>query len=207
MDKLNEKLKKALKKAVKKSSKKSRKRKLSDSLSLGDDLAQLDDNESHPDSPVAGTSKSSNDNSTATTSTVIDHSATPSTSAEDSTVTQPQTSTDNTTGATTIDQSQTPSTSVKTSTVTRPDVDALFAERTPLYENEHLTVFVVKDFLKRQKIFRLDDHLYTVKIKLKDGHPPLLSSLLDVLRKVFVFIVKSIKNFYPKGKFIYLSNS
>jgi len=72
----------------------------------------------------------------------------------------------------------------------------LFLEKTPLYENDHVKIFVVKDYLKRQKIFRLDDHLYSLKVELKDGHPPLLSSLLDVLRAAFEFMIKSLKSFY-----------
>ena len=76
----------------------------------------------------------------------------------------------------------------------------LFLEKTPIYENEHIRVFVVKDYLKRQKIFKLDDHLYSLKIEIKDGHPPLLTSLLDVLRKAFEFMIKSLKNFYPEDE-------
>lgn len=76
----------------------------------------------------------------------------------------------------------------------------LFLEKTPIYENEHIKIFVVKDYLKRQKIFKLDDHLYSLKIEIKDGHPPLLSSLLDVLRQAFEFMIKSLKNFYPEDE-------
>lgn len=72
----------------------------------------------------------------------------------------------------------------------------LFLEKTPLYENDHIKIFVVKDYLKRQKIFKLDDHLYSLKVEVKDGHPPLLTSLLDVLREAFEFMIKSLKNFY-----------
>lgn len=74
----------------------------------------------------------------------------------------------------------------------------LFLQKTPLYENEHIKVYVVKDYLKRQKIFKLDDHLYSVKVELKDGHPPLLTSLLDILRIAFEFMIKTLKNFYSE---------
>lgn len=73
----------------------------------------------------------------------------------------------------------------------------LFLQKTPLYENDHIRVYVVKDYLKRQKVFKLDDHLYSVKVEVKDGHPPLLTSLLDILRKAFDFMIKSLKSFYP----------
>jgi hypothetical protein len=75
----------------------------------------------------------------------------------------------------------------------------LFLEKTPLYENDHIKIYVVKDYLKRQKIFRLDDHLYSVKVEIKDGHPPLLTSLLDVLRNAFEFMINSLKNFYQEN--------
>jgi hypothetical protein len=72
----------------------------------------------------------------------------------------------------------------------------LFLQKTPLYENDHIKVYVVKDYLKRQKVFKLDDHLYSVKVEVKDGHPPLLTSLLDILRKAFEFMIKSLQKFY-----------
>lgn len=197
MDKLNEKFKKALKKTLQNSKKISRKRKLSET-NYSEHNLDGDDNEVV--SPKASTSSTvSQPEQIVTGGTYpIGSPLMPeltSTNRPKMPTAVPSTSTD--INRDSLMPQEVPSTSSEPHVTT----DSLFAEKTPLYENEHLIVFVVKDYLKRQKIFQLDDHLYTVKIKLKDGHPPLLTSLLDVLRKVFEFIVKSIQNFYPKGKF------
>lgn len=87
--------------------------------------------------------------------------------------------------------------------IEKDNLKNLFEEKTPLYENDHLEVYVVKDYLKRQKIFKLDDHLYTIKIEVKKGHPPLLISLLDILKESFEYMINTIKNFYNPGKILF----
>ena len=74
----------------------------------------------------------------------------------------------------------------------------LFDKVTKIYENEDLEVFVVKTMFKRQKRFRVQDHNYCLKIKLKQNtnQTPLLNSLLDVLNYAFTYIINNLKLFY-----------
>ena len=71
------------------------------------------------------------------------------------------------------------------------------------YENENIQVFVVKSYFKRQKIFKLDDHLYSLRIKIMKGQPPLLSSILEALKTAMDFCLNTLKNHYKKGNYVY----
>jgi len=84
-------------------------------------------------------------------------------------------------------------------TLKKPSI--LFEELTPLYDNENVQIFVVRDYLKRQKIFKFDDHLYSIKVKLLSGRPPLLSSILDALESAMEFCLKKLKTYYSEGKY------
>lgn len=92
----------------------------------------------------------------------------------------------------------------KIDVINKDNLTTLFDKKTPLYENDHLEVYVVKDYLKRQKVFKLDDHLYTIKIEVKQGHPPLLISLLDILKESFEYMINTIKNFYNPGDLFFI---
>ena len=77
----------------------------------------------------------------------------------------------------------------------------LFDTVTKIYENQDLEVYVVKTMFKRQKIFRVQDHNYCLKIKLKKQSKEkaqhyLLNSLLDVLNYAFTYIINNLKLFY-----------
>ena len=87
-----------------------------------------------------------------------------------------------------------------------PDND-LFSEETKIFENENLKVFVVKEDHKRQKIFRLEDHLYVVRIKVLQGRAPLLKDVEDILKKAFEFMLKNLKTYYKPedANLIYLT--
>ena len=79
----------------------------------------------------------------------------------------------------------------------------LFDTVTKIYENEDLEVYVVKTMFKRQKIFRVQDHNYCLKIKLKKQKKKkaqhyLLNSLLDVLNYAFTYIINNLKLFYDE---------
>ena len=79
----------------------------------------------------------------------------------------------------------------------------LFDTVTKIYENEDLEVYVVKTMFKRQKIFRVQDHNYCLKIKLKKQKKKkaqhyLLKSLLDVLNYAFTYIINNLKLFYDE---------
>lgn len=78
--------------------------------------------------------------------------------------------------------------------------DSLFEHKTPIFENANVEIYVIKEAFKKQKIFNIEDHLYTVKIKLKAGQPPLLSSLLEGLEKALEDMIKRMQLFYRNGK-------
>ena len=58
---------------------------------------------------------------------------------------------------------------------------------------------MAKTSFKRQTRFTLDDHLFTVKVRLKDDQPPLLSVMMEALTNAFEFMLNHLKNFYPSG--------
>jgi len=66
-----------------------------------------------------------------------------------------------------------------------------------VFENNEIEVFVKKSFHQRQKQFRLQDNLFHIKIKSKDASKqPLLFDLLDILDRVFSFILSHIQTFF-----------
>jgi len=70
------------------------------------------------------------------------------------------------------------------------------------FENNGLKLIVEKGFHKRQKNFRLQDHLFYFKIQQMDAASkmPLITDILDFLHAAFVHVLDSIKSFYQKGK-------
>ena len=75
----------------------------------------------------------------------------------------------------------------------------LFDTVTPVYEDGNLEVNVVKEMFRRQKVFRIEDHSYVMRIRLKNKQSeyPLLNSLFDVLYKAFTFMINNLKTFLP----------
>ena len=67
-----------------------------------------------------------------------------------------------------------------------------------VYSNEKLEIFIEKGEHKRQNKFRLEVHLFYIKLRLKDPHsePPLLRDILDFLEIAFNHILTNIKQFY-----------
>ena len=72
---------------------------------------------------------------------------------------------------------------------------------TTIYEDNNLQVNVVKEMFKRQKIFRIEDHSYVMRIKLKNkkSEYPMLDSLMDVLYQAFTFMINNLKTFIPRN--------
>lgn len=83
----------------------------------------------------------------------------------------------------------------------RASRDKLFEQKTPIYENNQIEIYVCKEAFKKQKVFNIEDHLYTIKIRLKSGEPPLLSSILKALEKSLEFMVKQMQLHYKNGNF------
>jgi len=78
----------------------------------------------------------------------------------------------------------------------------LFDRVTTVYEDDNLQVNVVKEMFKRQKIFKIEDHSYVMRIKLKNNNSeyPMLDSLMDVLYTAFTFMINNLKLFFPKSE-------
>jgi len=70
------------------------------------------------------------------------------------------------------------------------------------YENQNFRLVVEKGAFKRQKTFKISDHLYYFKVKMKDesSNLPLLMDILDFLHAAFLHILDTIKSFYEEGK-------
>ena len=68
------------------------------------------------------------------------------------------------------------------------------------YENNSLKLIVEKSSFKRQKVFRLQDHLFKFKIvhKKPQEQLPLLSDLFDFLHAALLHVLESVKTFYKK---------
>jgi hypothetical protein len=71
-------------------------------------------------------------------------------------------------------------------------------ENKTIFENNELQLFLEKGNHIRQTRFRLQDHLFYIKIKLKDSNkpPPLLRDILEFLEQAFNFILNEIRRYY-----------
>jgi len=69
-----------------------------------------------------------------------------------------------------------------------------------VYENDNYRLIVEKSAFKKQKNFRLQDHLFKFKLVQKDSllQPPLLTEMFDFLHAALTHILESIKTFYKK---------
>ena len=67
-----------------------------------------------------------------------------------------------------------------------------------LFENNDLQLFIEKAAFQRQKRFRFQDHLFHVKIKLKQPNVgvPFLKDILDFLHEGLLHLMSKIKNYY-----------
>lgn len=67
-----------------------------------------------------------------------------------------------------------------------------------VFENEKLVMLVQKGTFQRQKRFRLQDHLFHIKIKLKNENDsiPFLTDILDFIEQGLLHIMDNIKKFY-----------
>jgi len=71
-----------------------------------------------------------------------------------------------------------------------------------VFETDSLKLIVEKSFFKRQKNFKLDDHLFHIKIVAKvSNEPPLLTDILDFLHEGLIHILNEMKKLYSEGTF------
>jgi len=70
-----------------------------------------------------------------------------------------------------------------------------------VYEDDNFELLVKKGSFKRQKNFKLSDHLFYFIIKPKNASSrlPLLLDILDFLHSAFLHVLDTIKTFYEKG--------
>jgi len=64
------------------------------------------------------------------------------------------------------------------------------------YENDNLKLIVDSAGHKQEKRFRLQDHLFIMRIVAKENKMPLLSEILTFLHSAFLFIITKVKKFY-----------
>ncbi len=67
-----------------------------------------------------------------------------------------------------------------------------------IYQNDKLQLFLEKGNHVHQIRFKLQDHLFYMKIKTIDSttEPPLLRDILDFLNEGFTYILKEVRRFY-----------
>ena len=84
------------------------------------------------------------------------------------------------------------------STSSNPASTGLNQQSDIVYETDELKLTVEKSRFKRQKNFRLQDHLFKFKVVHKKPHStlPLLSDLFDFLHAGLIHVLESIKSFY-----------
>jgi hypothetical protein len=83
------------------------------------------------------------------------------------------------------------------SPVPSTSTDAIPKQTDIVFENDKFKLHVLKEAFMRQKNFNLQDHLFHIKIDLKNvGDKPYLKDILDFLEKGLLFIVDNIKKHY-----------
>ena len=67
-----------------------------------------------------------------------------------------------------------------------------------IFENDEMELFIEKAAHLRQKKFDLQDHIFHMKIKLKNSNStaPLLRDILDFLQAGFSYILENVRKFY-----------
>ena len=67
-----------------------------------------------------------------------------------------------------------------------------------IFETNELQMIIEKGAFQRQKRFRFQDHLFYVKIKLKNNNQPMpfLKDILDFIHDGLIYLMNTIKIFY-----------
>lgn len=82
-----------------------------------------------------------------------------------------------------------------------PEKDVLQSPSNIVFENNELKLIVEKGTHRREKNFRLQDHLFYFRIQTNSQAQamPLLVDILDFLHAAFIHVLDSIKSFYEQG--------
>jgi hypothetical protein len=66
-----------------------------------------------------------------------------------------------------------------------------------VFENDNFQLYLQKEAFMRQKRFNLQDHLFHIKIKMKNNSgTPYLKDIIDFLEQGLLYIMENIKQFY-----------
>lgn len=72
----------------------------------------------------------------------------------------------------------------------------IFTKSVPIFENDDLQIYVVKQNFKRQKIFKFDDHQFVLKVKVKNNANPYLLRIENILFEAFKKMLENLKKLY-----------
>lgn len=72
----------------------------------------------------------------------------------------------------------------------------LYNNPTKILETEKLKIFIEKTEFQRQKRFKVDDHLYIMKVETKSNQIIFLKDLTEILENCFIEVINEIKQFY-----------
>lgn len=80
--------------------------------------------------------------------------------------------------------------------------NSIFQTATKVFENNNLEIYISKTSFKRQKKFALDDHLYSVVVRLKANAKelPLLKDFILILDQTLVKILRDLQAFYDSNE-------
>jgi hypothetical protein len=68
-----------------------------------------------------------------------------------------------------------------------------------IFENNQFLLFLEKEAFLRQKRFNIQDHLFHIKIQIKNKNDiPFLKDILDFLEAGLLYVVENIKKFYKE---------
>ena len=87
-------------------------------------------------------------------------------------------------------------------------VPNFYEEETKVFENENFAIYIQKQDHQRQKVFRIEDHLYVLRVKLKNTKkPPLLRDVRDILERAMESMVNELRHNYKaeEKNIIYLT--
>ena len=83
-----------------------------------------------------------------------------------------------------------------------------YDEETKVFENENFAIYIQKQDHQRQIVFRIEDHLYVMRVKLKNHKkPPLLRDIVEILERAMESMVNEFRHNYKpeEDNIIYLT--
>ena len=72
----------------------------------------------------------------------------------------------------------------------------LHISETTLFENDKFSLVIQKQDHQKQKVFRTEDHLYVMRVKIKEGKPPLLRDVITILETAMSEMLTDLKQHF-----------